>query len=216
PDCDCFYWSSGCLFYRIYLIPTSARIYQIFHCFRWSEIANVEITHFDAIEGNTQSHMLHMRSNVPATWNSFTYTLSSITVPPIPALSVPFISDGNQTAIWHARVTPPLQCSKQSTAKNLKCKVEEECTCYPAEDQANCNCREVSISSSFNDMRYKLPLILPSLTFHQTKHGCIQATIPSMTTAEVILNIQADVKTDVIVDSTTCKIDNAHIQNCYK
>uniref|UniRef100_A0A158PBB8 Phlebovirus_G2 domain-containing protein n=1 Tax=Angiostrongylus cantonensis TaxID=6313 RepID=A0A158PBB8_ANGCA len=34
PGCDCFYWSSGCLFYRIYLSPTSSTIYEIFRCNR--------------------------------------------------------------------------------------------------------------------------------------------------------------------------------------
>ncbi|KAJ1357443.1 hypothetical protein KIN20_038408 [Parelaphostrongylus tenuis] len=111
PGCDCFYWSSGCLFYRIYLTPLSIDIYELFHCNRWSETANVEITHFNAIKGKTESHMIHMRPNIPVTWNSFTYTLTSITIPPTPMLNVPFISNGNQTAIWPTRTLPPLQCN---------------------------------------------------------------------------------------------------------
>ncbi|KAE9412083.1 hypothetical protein Angca_000419, partial [Angiostrongylus cantonensis] len=44
PGCDCFYWSFGCLFYRIYLSPTSSTIYEIFYCNRWKESAKVEAT----------------------------------------------------------------------------------------------------------------------------------------------------------------------------
>ncbi|KHJ86527.1 hypothetical protein OESDEN_13717, partial [Oesophagostomum dentatum] len=37
PGCDCFYISSGCLFYRIYAKPENNDIFEIFKCARWNE-----------------------------------------------------------------------------------------------------------------------------------------------------------------------------------
>ncbi|KIH59094.1 hypothetical protein ANCDUO_10690 [Ancylostoma duodenale] len=156
PGCDCFYWSSGCLFYRIYLTPTSSQVYEIFHCTRWSEAEKVEIKHFDAIQGKTRTYIAHMRPNIPVVWNSFTFTLSSVTVPPTPLLNTHFITDGNNTAIWDSHMIPPLQCPNKFAAETLNCTVVEDCTCYPAETQVNCKYREANISAWFNNENLSL------------------------------------------------------------
>ncbi|KAK6057532.1 hypothetical protein COOONC_04951, partial [Cooperia oncophora] len=44
PGCDCFWWGSGCLFYRIYLKPRTRQIFEIFKCARWTEAAKVKFT----------------------------------------------------------------------------------------------------------------------------------------------------------------------------
>ncbi|KAK6061023.1 hypothetical protein COOONC_01311 [Cooperia oncophora] len=49
PGCDCWYWGSGCLFYRVYLVTVSNETYEIFHCNRWKEATKIEVMHFDAI-----------------------------------------------------------------------------------------------------------------------------------------------------------------------
>ncbi|EPB77218.1 hypothetical protein ANCCEY_03668 [Ancylostoma ceylanicum] len=193
--CDCFYWSSGCLFYRIYLTPNSPQVYEIFHCNRWRDAAKVEITHFDAIKGTADSYLAHLRPNIPVSWKFFTLALSSITVPPIPLLNLLFISDGNHTAIWHSNKKPALQCPNHTAAKNLDCDIVEDCTCYPAETQANCKCRQVDISSWFDNIQHRLPVVLPPVTFRQTREGQVQATISSMTTSEIILSIKDNSKT---------------------
>ncbi|KAJ1363320.1 hypothetical protein KIN20_023165 [Parelaphostrongylus tenuis] len=111
---------------------------------------------------------------------------------------------------------PPLQCNNRTTARNLQCKVVEECTCYPAEVRANCRCNEPHISSFFRNARHRLPIIMPPATFQQTKTGRKQAIIPRMTTAEIILSIQDELKTEVVVDSVTCHIGNTSIQGYYE
>ncbi|KAJ1371173.1 hypothetical protein KIN20_033074 [Parelaphostrongylus tenuis] len=57
---------------------------------------------------------------------------------------------------------------------------------------------------------------MPSATFQQTKTGRVQAIIPRMTTAEIILSIQDELRTEVVVDSVKCHIGNTSIQGCYK
>ncbi|VDM58744.1 unnamed protein product [Angiostrongylus costaricensis] len=210
PGCDCFYWSSGCLFYRIYLFPTSSTIYEIFHCNRWKEAAKVEITYFN------QSHVTQIRPNIPFKHQFFTLTLSSITVPPIPKLNTLFISDGKRTAIWNSHITPPLRCANQAAAENLNCSMESDCTCYPAETQANCRCEDVKIASWFNNVQNRLPIILPSISFQQNQEGEITAKVLSMRTAEVILNIQNKLETNIVVDKDIRTVDDTVIQGCYR
>ncbi|VDM85136.1 unnamed protein product, partial [Strongylus vulgaris] len=108
PGCDCFYWP-GCLFYRVYVTPVSPQVYENFHCNRWREAAKIEWTYFDANLRKTRFYTAHMHPSVPVLWKSFSFTLSSITIPPTPVLHKPFISDENQTAIWNTQFTSPLQ-----------------------------------------------------------------------------------------------------------
>ncbi|EPB69630.1 Pao retrotransposon peptidase [Ancylostoma ceylanicum] len=215
PGCDCFYWSSGCLFYRIYASPISQQVFEIFHCNRWSETAKVEFTHYDALQGRTRSYIAHMEPNVPIKWNAFSFTLSSITVPPFPLLSTPFITDGRNTALWDRHLVPPLRCSNATAAKHLQCNLVDDCTCYPAETKANCNCKTVDISSRIKNLQYTLPATLSSITFRRNKEGTIQATIPTMTTSEIILTIQDDFKTDIVVDDALCTVSNTVLSGCY-
>ncbi|RCN45060.1 hypothetical protein ANCCAN_08925 [Ancylostoma caninum] len=147
PGCDCFYWGSGCLFYRIYLTPRTTQVFEVYHCNLWQETVAIEFTHFDAVKGKTKTFLAHMLANVPIEWKSFTFTLTSITVPPMPLLHISFISDGNNTALWKAELRPSLRCNDETAATKLRCEVIEDCTCYPAETQANCKCRDLSISN---------------------------------------------------------------------
>ncbi|KAK6053169.1 hypothetical protein COOONC_09325 [Cooperia oncophora] len=78
PGCDCFFISSGCLFYRIYMVPIDEKVYEIFHCNRWREAANIEITHFDGIKRETSSTITEkLIPNIPKKWKSLTFTPTS-------------------------------------------------------------------------------------------------------------------------------------------
>ncbi|KAK6038315.1 hypothetical protein COOONC_24181 [Cooperia oncophora] len=44
PGCGCFYLSSGCLFYRVFMKPESTEIFEIFSCSRWREEVVLHIT----------------------------------------------------------------------------------------------------------------------------------------------------------------------------
>ncbi|KHJ87947.1 hypothetical protein OESDEN_12267 [Oesophagostomum dentatum] len=215
PGCDCFYWSSGCLFYRIYLTPTSPQVFEIFHCNRWVEAAKVKFTHVDTSLGRTFSYTAFMRPNVPIKWKIFTITLTSVTVPPIPLLNSAFITDGNSTALWDSHLSVPLRCPNRTAAKTLACEVVENCKCFPAENHANCKCVDTSVSPIFNDLRNRLPAVFPSVSFKIDNERKVQAVIPSMTTSEVIISIQDNVKTNVMVDDNICSVGNSIIFGCY-
>ncbi|KAK6015747.1 hypothetical protein OSTOST_18800, partial [Ostertagia ostertagi] len=145
---------------------------------------------------------------VPIKWNSFTLTLSLVKSAPTPLLNTPFITDGNSTAIWNPQLTPLLECQNRSQAQTFDCNIANKCVCYPAETQANCNCENLNISAWIHDLRHRLPLVFPSVIFKRDREGQVHATIPSMTTAEIIMTMQGNLETDILVDEATCSISN--------
>ncbi|CAJ0597074.1 unnamed protein product [Cylicocyclus nassatus] len=157
-----------------------------------------------------------MVPNVPIIWNAFTLTLTSVTIPPIPLLNTAFITDGNNTALWNSVMKPPLWCTNKTAAEQLDCTVIDNCQCAPAEVQANCKCQDVSISEMFGDVRNRLPAIFPAVSFKQNDEGQVKAEVQSLTTAEIIVTIQENVRTNVVVDSTVCTIADAILTGCYK
>ncbi|RCN32860.1 hypothetical protein ANCCAN_21323 [Ancylostoma caninum] len=110
--------SSGCLFYRIYVTPNTPQVFGTFHCNRWNEAAKIKIAHYDAFHRKARSFTAYMRSNVPVKWKDFSFTLASITAPPTPLLNRPFITDGNNTALWNPNFVPAL--SRKSSAEELE------------------------------------------------------------------------------------------------
>ncbi|KAK6022317.1 hypothetical protein OSTOST_11992, partial [Ostertagia ostertagi] len=138
-----------------------------------------------------------------STWNSFTLTLSLVKSAPTPLLNTPFITDGNSTAIWNPQLTPLLECQNRSQAQTFDCNIANKCVCYPAETQANCNCENLNISAWIHDLRHRLPLVFPSVIFKRDREGQVHATIPSMTTAEIIMTMQGNLETDILVDEAT-------------
>lgn len=217
PGCDCFYWSSGCLFYRIYVKPTSTQIFEVFHCNRWKEAAKIEFWHWDGKRTKERKLIAHMVPNVPKKWGAFTFTLSTITVPPTPLLSTPFISDGNDTALWNSRMIPPMRCDNSEAAAALDCQIKEDCNCYPAETRANCKCKEVDIRKWFYDVQNRLPVVTPAVVFRRDlgSTSSIRATIPTMTTSEIILSVQDELETNVLIDDDICTISNVVLTGCY-
>lgn len=81
PRCACFFPISRCLFHRIYLQPINNKTFEIFYCHRWVEAAKVEITHIDGIQRKARSLTTELMPNIPVKWKSFTFILSSISMP---------------------------------------------------------------------------------------------------------------------------------------
>ncbi|VDP08681.1 unnamed protein product [Heligmosomoides polygyrus] len=206
PGCDCFFLSSGCLFYRIYLKPSSPKVFQVFSCLRWTEAAKVKISYVDSLRKTASSLTEQLRPNIPLRWKQFTFTLSVVAVPTIPLLQTWFISDGIRTAVWNNQMIPPLQCDSMEKARTMDCVVNEDCTCYPAETTANCQCKELNISAWINKLDNQLPVVLPYLSFKADKEGIVQAVVPNMVTSEIIMTFQEDLRTEVIVDDSKCSI----------
>lgn len=194
------------MFYRIYVKPSSSKFYEIFKCNRWEESAKVRITHVNMPRKKTNSFVINMRPKVPVTFDVFTLTFSSVTVPPIPMLNTPFVSDRINTALRDANLIPSLQCENEAAAQKLDCETKEQCVCYPAETKANCNCKNMNIAGWFQDVQNHLPVVLLSVSFRSNKEGEVQAVKATMTAADVILNLQDQFNTTITVIEAQCTI----------
>uniref|UniRef100_A0A8R1DF01 Phlebovirus glycoprotein G2 fusion domain-containing protein n=1 Tax=Caenorhabditis japonica TaxID=281687 RepID=A0A8R1DF01_CAEJA len=56
PGCDCFFLGSACLFYRIYAVPQSDDIYEIFKCTEWNKQmrTRVQITSMNSEDNKSE------------------------------------------------------------------------------------------------------------------------------------------------------------------
>lgn len=65
PGCDWFYLSSGCLFYRIYAVPSDEQLYELYRCNRLKEEVKLCLNVYDVKEETNQAYVSGLRPNVP-------------------------------------------------------------------------------------------------------------------------------------------------------
>uniref|UniRef100_A0A183FUE8 Phlebovirus_G2 domain-containing protein n=1 Tax=Heligmosomoides polygyrus TaxID=6339 RepID=A0A183FUE8_HELPZ len=214
PGCDCLYPSSGCFFYRIYLIPNDNAVYEVFRCTRWKPSVYLEI----AINGPHHQEKLgtlHLIPNQPQIFPPLTVTLSSLSVPPLPILSSRFISDGNRTAIAPAKYDPPLKCRSSEEALNMTCTVEENCKCEPAEIKMVCDCNDFNLTAHMLNPAYRLPILRPNLEF-TTRNGHLVSKVLHSTTAEFVVRIKDQLRIISVISNAVCTGETAYVRSCYK
>ncbi|KAK5971606.1 hypothetical protein GCK32_022899 [Trichostrongylus colubriformis] len=214
--CDCFWPSSGCLFYRIYAVPTDERIFEIFSCSRWQERVKVKV-HIKRInEREQKTYVLALQPNIPVQLPSLSFTLSVLALPPIPTLNTAFITTGNSTALWDTNKQPMLLCPSYKNARNLSCSLQDSCECTPAEFQVVCKCKDEDISQNFRDISNVLPVIRPGLKIMRSPRHAVIAHIEQGVSAEILLNTN-EISDDSTVDfmEDQCTVDDTHIAGCY-
>ncbi|VDP32871.1 unnamed protein product [Heligmosomoides polygyrus] len=105
PGCDCFYPSSGCLFYRIYLVPNNDDIYEFYKRTRWKENTQLLVT--------ITSNSAHSKKSLIRLYPTSQSVFRANT----------FITDGNQTAFAPPHYSPPLPLLRPNvevrTSQNL-------------------------------------------------------------------------------------------------
>ncbi|KAK6062023.1 hypothetical protein COOONC_00306 [Cooperia oncophora] len=103
----------------------------------------------------------------------------------------------------------------QRKAAKLDCEVQDDCTCYPAETKANCKCRQISIATWFESLQHRFPVITPTMAFRRDKDGLVQASVSKMVTSEIVLNLDNEYATNILVDEAICRVSNAVLTGCY-
>ncbi|WKY06902.1 hypothetical protein Q1695_006801 [Nippostrongylus brasiliensis] len=218
PGCGCFYLSSGCLFYRIFHVPTDTRIYEMFKCPQWREELELEVNLITQ-QGKPAKSAVTLQPTVPVNLDGMRITLSALSVPPTPALSSTFISDGSNLAIWNSDKNAHLLCESESDAKSLNCSVTTACNCEPAENKVICLCNDVNITKIFSEnIENRFPIRRPWITFTASKDDptTTVAEIPSFTTAELIVHLRDQFdKTVTVVTDSVCTISNSIARGCY-
>uniref|UniRef100_A0A183F5L8 Integrase_H2C2 domain-containing protein n=1 Tax=Heligmosomoides polygyrus TaxID=6339 RepID=A0A183F5L8_HELPZ len=190
PGCDCFYLSSGCLFFRVFATPKTRKIYEIFRCVRWTEQVKLEV---EIENGNgrrgKQHFVVQTIPNVPVELPQFKITLTSLSLPPTPALASTFITDGIDTAIWKTRLSPVLHCGSRSKAQAMNCTLHDKCKCTGAESTVNCDCAPLNIEEEFAQISLKVPVKTAFWELTRSNSTSVIAKIPHLVSAEIILNL---------------------------
>ncbi|KAK5964180.1 Integrase catalytic domain-containing protein [Trichostrongylus colubriformis] len=212
--CDCFYPSSGCLFYRIYLIPEDHRIYEFYRCARWKPAAELLVT-MSGTKASTQALRLRVSPNEPKQFSWWTLTLSSLGFPPVPALDSTFVTNGIHTAIAPRHYQPPLVCQTPKDARSMTCEVVEDCICTPAEIKIRCSCKGINLTSHMQHPDHRLPQLRPNVELREDRDQLL-ARIPHLPTAEFVLRVRGTFHTTSLVSDAVCTVDNTHCSGCYK
>ncbi|KAK6017661.1 hypothetical protein OSTOST_16812, partial [Ostertagia ostertagi] len=158
--------------------------------------------------------------SIPHMIDSMKFTVTSLTIPPTPALQAHFITEGKHVALWKNTYSPTLRCASKQEAENLQCEVHPTCSCQPAETKVNCVCTDYNLMDDFNgQLENRLPIRRPWITFeedHTTEDVSVRATIPNLSTAEILVTVNDDFDTTVKeVTDSICKVDTTEITGCY-
>ncbi|KAK6751721.1 hypothetical protein RB195_003250 [Necator americanus] len=215
PGCDCFYLSSGCLFYRIYAVPTDDNVYELFKCIRWKEEMKLRL---EISKGSTlRIYVLGLHPNIPNQIQSMDVTLSVLATPPLPALEQVFIASTNQTAIWDKKTYPLLSCPTRKHAITLQCHLRDDCDCVAAESQVRCICNEDRVGTNFFDITKVLPITHQQVRFTpHPLHGVIARADEDIST-KIILILKESIDNSIReVRDDFCTVENTYLNGCYQ
>uniref|UniRef100_A0A7I4XXC3 Phlebovirus_G2 domain-containing protein n=1 Tax=Haemonchus contortus TaxID=6289 RepID=A0A7I4XXC3_HAECO len=215
--CDCFYPSSGCLFYRIFATPTDNKVFEIFRCMRWREKTMFEITIEDiSAKFGRESYVVQLLPNMPITLPSLQITMTSLSLPPTPALSRTFFTDGQDTAIWTCAFSPNLLCKSREKAERMKCILADDCNCAPAEFKISCQCTTPDITKEFDQLQLEIPKKTPFWELRYQQNTSLVAKIPHMVSSEIIVELHQTWDTTVIEQGDgDCLVEDSLLQGCY-
>ncbi|EPB66646.1 hypothetical protein ANCCEY_14263 [Ancylostoma ceylanicum] len=218
PGCDCFYMSSGCLFYRIYGVPSDNAICELFQCSTWQEEVKAKV-HVRRPAEKLLSYVIDLRPNIPVQLPSMEVTLSMLSFPPMNILNTKFITDimKNTTTMWTSNTLPHLQCPSELSARNMQCNLHDSCECTPAESQVTCKCQNQDVRESLKKIENVLQVTLPFVKFSRHPTHTVMAQIDKDVSAEVIVNIKETVDTTIVdVTDEVCNIEDTLIYGCYR
>ncbi|KAK6044196.1 hypothetical protein COOONC_18298 [Cooperia oncophora] len=207
--CDCFYLSSGCLFYRIYAVPTTSTVYEVFRCMRWSQQVKLTLTleNFRHERGQ-QQHELMVKPNIPVELPSIRLTLTSISLPPTPLLH-------NINMAERQNTKPHLFF--QLDALKTNCSLADDCRCAAAESKVVCECPTIDIEEEFNHLEAKLPIKTATWELETTKKNMVIAKIPDMVSADLSINFHSTLDTiSLLIYNDQCSVENAELHGCYR
>ncbi|KAK5979541.1 hypothetical protein GCK32_011489 [Trichostrongylus colubriformis] len=187
-------------------------------CRSWQETVALEVR-IENNEGESQTKLFNLQPTVPTTQGSFRFTISSLSIPPTPALNAYFISNGEEIALWDEQRKVMVECDSREDAERLNCTVSHNCQCQPAELRVMCSCTDYNITAAFrNQLENRLPIRQPWGGFEVSeKHkNSVKARISRMVTAELLVTIKENIH--LVMKETTnalCRIPNALATGCY-
>ncbi|KAK6034827.1 hypothetical protein COOONC_27669 [Cooperia oncophora] len=209
---------SGCLFYRIFATPRSTKksTKSSVACAGPEQLKlEIIIENMNSTLGSPR-FVISSIPNVPIIIPPLQIVLTSLSLPPTPALAREFITDGIDTSIWSGTLSPSLRCQTWNDAQSLNCTIDDKCTCSGAEATVICECPSDDIETEFHKLPLKIPVKTASWELMRTRNSSLFAKILHMVSSEIIITFNQTIDTALeIVQDEICTVDNAPLQGCY-
>ncbi|CAO4363147.1 unnamed protein product [Caenorhabditis nigoni] len=209
--CGCGWFSSGCIFYRIYAFPRSDQTVDIFRCLDYRPTARFQITSskLNSKQNEKTTSEVQMPIGQSETWADMTLTIDSIWTPPAPILNTWFIHKDGNVATWPQNHFPALNCDRE----RLNCTFHESCTCTSTEDDMRCYCDDDDIDGAFSEPRRHLPVREGHWRL-ETHQDTITANTATATT-KITMKILKKWSTTTMVSDDECKANTGKTVGCY-
>ncbi|EGT57475.1 hypothetical protein CAEBREN_30684 [Caenorhabditis brenneri] len=210
--CDCFYPSSGCIFYKIYALPKSVEPVEIFRCLEYTPRATIQVTSttLNSRINRAESTEFVVPIGKPFEIKDLTINIDTIETPPAPQMNSWFIKKENGVALWPENVYPNYRCGP----KLQDCTLVEDCHCSPAEDRMMCTCRDQNLTEIFQRPDTHLPVQSGS-TRIEVSGKAIKAKVRNSATSTITVKIKDNWKTSVYRTNEVCTSSTEEIRGCY-
>ena len=221
-SCHCFICSSACIFWRIFTVPKSDTVYEIFECPSWTYQIHVKLR----MEANNNSwnEELFLVPGLGKTIRKLNVAVVALTPPELPLLTTQFITDGNKvTMIRGSMHGQPIsgtigmiQCPTRDDASKMNCRElpHDICNCVPRDESVACYCREVILEDIFSNSQRTLPLEHQGITLVGQAND-IHASLQGTSALELQLAFSGYQLTTKF-DKSRCTINPYKLNGCYK
>lgn len=198
----CF--APSCRFYRYYVKPTSAIIYEITSCSVWDTSLRLKIhieTYSDISSNQTDNWMetidLGSINDYENKNKGMKIGLVSRSIPAIPVLNEKFIHNGTHYALFRgspsgrpiAGQQGQLQCSSKQKAQDMQCYFPlESCTCKTVNNEKKCDCHSISEGHTFYNHELALPITMTGIKL--IGNNSIQAHITDISSVQIQMTLK--------------------------
>lgn len=218
----CFWPTSACLFYRVYAVPKSDQVFEVFKCPVWHFQITARLT--VDIHGSKSEHTMTLEPGVEHEWKQLKLALIGVVNPPTPLLGSSFLTTGEQTIKVSTSASGQpvsgtvgqLQCSNYDKAKEFSnCYLPHDiCLCQSQDDKASCTCTMMVLENLFKREAYALPIVNQGITISGTGKE-IYAEFNTFASLEIQITM-INMKLAYATTESTCHITtDSNISGCY-
>ncbi len=217
----CFFCTSACLFWRIYAVPTSDTVFEVFSCTAWRYSVQMAIS--IETQAEKETHSLEFNPGIRQTWKELRMTVVSVTSPPAPILNSLFVTDRKHTAAFTTASTAgtpivasygDLQCSTRDHATAFNCYFPiQQCTCQARDEQVGCQCSGNSWEALIHRPFYQLPMSTQGINLFPDGDS-VEATYNDIANLEMQLSFDG-LRLVTKISNNKCEIIPISFSGCY-
>ncbi|CAK5015884.1 unnamed protein product [Meloidogyne enterolobii] len=161
----CGFPTASCYFYRWYAIPMTLDVFELFECPTWD--FHIKTTLQLTVNDQMVEETVTLHPGLTHHWANISLTPISVTNPPAPVLSTPFLTHGFSVALGDG-VPTDLKCQDRPSVARFGCNISANTCkdCRPTPDGSiTCQCREFDGEAILADPAKRLPLTIGRHTF---------------------------------------------------